>query len=88
MRPFPLPSRECKPDLPGAPAVKLNGNRHITGTLRGFDQFMNLVIDETVEQVRQPSFKNPSHGGTTSTAACQVSPTENNKIGMVVRRVA
>jgi small nuclear ribonucleoprotein (snRNP)-like protein len=34
-----------------APAVKLNGNRHITGVLRGFDQFMNLVIDETVEQV-------------------------------------
>ena len=32
-------------------AVKLNGNRHIAGTLRGFDQFMNLVLDETVEQV-------------------------------------
>mmetsp|Transcript_26476 Transcript_26476/g.58031 ORF Transcript_26476/g.58031 Transcript_26476/m.58031 type:complete len:90 (+) Transcript_26476:70-339(+) len=32
-------------------AIKLNGNRHITGTLRGFDQFMNLVLDETVEQV-------------------------------------
>ena len=31
--------------------VKLNGNRHIKGTLRGFDQFMNLVIDETIEQV-------------------------------------
>lgn len=45
--------------------IKLNGNRHITGTLRGFDQFMNLVIDEAVEQV---------------------SPTENNKIGMVVVR--
>ena len=33
-----------------SPSVKLNGNRHITGTLRGFDQFMNLVIDEAVEQ--------------------------------------
>ena len=32
-------------------AIKLNGNRHIAGTLRGFDQFMNLVLDETVEQV-------------------------------------
>lgn len=32
-------------------AIKLNGNRHITGTLRGFDQFMNLVLDETEEQV-------------------------------------
>ena len=32
-------------------AIKLNGNRHIAGVLRGFDQFMNLVLDETVEQV-------------------------------------
>ena len=29
--------------------VKLNGNRTIQGTLRGFDQFMNLVLDETME---------------------------------------
>eukprot|EP00656_Telonema_subtile_P018546 TRINITY_DN2003_c0_g1_i6.p2 TRINITY_DN2003_c0_g1~~TRINITY_DN2003_c0_g1_i6.p2 ORF type:complete len:112 (-),score=18.95 TRINITY_DN2003_c0_g1_i6:257-592(-) len=32
-------------------AVKLNGNRRVTGLLRGFDQFMNLVVDETVEEV-------------------------------------
>ena len=38
------------PPSPQPPSVKLNGNRHITGTLRGFDQFMNLVIDEAVEQ--------------------------------------
>lgn len=38
-------------------AVKLNGNRTVTGLLRGFDQFMNLVLDETVEQVR-PSTAN------------------------------
>lgn len=30
-------------------AVKLNANRMIIGTLRGFDQFMNLVIDNTIE---------------------------------------
>lgn len=30
-------------------AIKLNGNRTVNGTLRGFDQFMNLVLDETVE---------------------------------------
>ncbi|GKA20998.1 putative small nuclear ribonucleoprotein G [Tanacetum coccineum] len=29
--------------------VKLNANRTVVGTLRGFDQFMNLVIDNTVE---------------------------------------
>ncbi|XP_073018156.1 probable small nuclear ribonucleoprotein G isoform X1 [Primulina huaijiensis] len=27
----------------------LNANRTVVGTLRGFDQFMNLVIDNTVE---------------------------------------
>ena len=32
-------------------SIKLNGNRTITGTLRGFDQFMNLVLDESQEIV-------------------------------------
>ena len=36
-------------------AVKLNGNRTVTGVLRGFDQFMNLVLDETFEEVRAAS---------------------------------
>lgn len=31
--------------------VKLNGNRSVTGVLRGFDPFMNLVIDEATEEV-------------------------------------
>jgi small nuclear ribonucleoprotein (snRNP)-like protein len=30
-------------------AVKLNANRHVTGTLRGFDPFMNIVLDNTVD---------------------------------------
>ena len=30
-------------------SVKLNGNRQVSGILRGFDPFMNLVIDEAVE---------------------------------------
>jgi small nuclear ribonucleoprotein (snRNP)-like protein len=29
--------------------VKLNANRVVVGTLRGFDQFMNLVVDNTIE---------------------------------------
>ncbi|PWZ44798.1 putative small nuclear ribonucleoprotein G [Zea mays] len=29
--------------------VKLNANRLFIGTLRGFDQFMNLVINNTVD---------------------------------------
>lgn len=27
----------------------LNGNRQVEGTLRGYDQFMNIVIDDCVE---------------------------------------
>jgi small nuclear ribonucleoprotein G len=30
-------------------AFKLNGNRKVTGVLRGFDQFMNIVLDETID---------------------------------------
>nr|ACG41991.1 small nuclear ribonucleoprotein G [Zea mays] len=29
--------------------IKMNANRVVIGTLRGFDQFMNLVVDNTVE---------------------------------------
>ncbi|GMH37435.1 hypothetical protein BSKO_05308 [Bryopsis sp. KO-2023] len=32
--------------------VKLAGGREVTGTLRGYDQLMNLVIDETAEYLR------------------------------------
>ena len=28
-------------------AVKLNAGRNVTGVLRGYDQFMNLVLDHT-----------------------------------------
>mmetsp|Transcript_9534 Transcript_9534/g.23673 ORF Transcript_9534/g.23673 Transcript_9534/m.23673 type:complete len:82 (-) Transcript_9534:47-292(-) len=28
--------------------LKLNGNRGVVGGLRGFDQFLNLVLDEAV----------------------------------------
>lgn len=31
-------------------AVALNANRHVTGVLRGFDQFMNLVLDGAVDE--------------------------------------
>uniref|UniRef100_A0A8C3APC8 Small nuclear ribonucleoprotein G n=1 Tax=Cyclopterus lumpus TaxID=8103 RepID=A0A8C3APC8_CYCLU len=29
--------------------VKLNGGRHVQGILRGFDPFMNLVVDDSLE---------------------------------------
>lgn len=31
-------------------SIRLNANRHVTGVLRGFDQFMNLVLDGTTDQ--------------------------------------
>jgi small nuclear ribonucleoprotein G len=32
-------------------AIKLNANRRVSGILRGFDQFMNLVLEDTIEEV-------------------------------------
>lgn len=33
-------------------SLKLNGGRAVSGILRGFDPFMNLVLDETVEECK------------------------------------
>ncbi|ABN67114.1 predicted protein, partial [Scheffersomyces stipitis CBS 6054] len=32
--------------------VKFIGGRHVTGVLRGFDQLMNLVLDDVTETLR------------------------------------
>lgn len=32
--------------------VKFIGGRQITGTLKGFDQLMNLVLEDVVENIR------------------------------------
>lgn len=39
-------------------SIKLNGNRRVKGILRGFDQFMNITLEETVEEVSLTE-KNP-----------------------------
>ena len=31
-------------------SLQLNGNRSVVGILRGFDQFMNIVMEDTIEQ--------------------------------------
>lgn len=36
--------------IPVVAAVALNANRLVTGVLRGFDQFMNIVLDNTVDE--------------------------------------
>lgn len=33
-------------------SVKLSGGRQVTGTLKGYDQLVNLVLDEAVEYER------------------------------------
>ncbi|XP_064602982.1 small nuclear ribonucleoprotein G-like [Liolophura sinensis] len=33
--------------------LKLNGGRQVCGVLRGFDPFMNLVMDECMEETKQ-----------------------------------
>ncbi|KAG4077037.1 hypothetical protein HA402_016024 [Bradysia odoriphaga] len=38
--------------------LKLNGGRTVAGILRGFDPFMNVVIDETVEECRDGTRNN------------------------------
>lgn len=38
--------------------VKLNGGRSVNGILRGFDPFMNLVLDETIEDCKDGNKKN------------------------------
>lgn len=39
-------------------AVKLNGGRHVVGILRGFDPFMNMVIDESIEECKDGTKNN------------------------------
>jgi len=39
-------------------SLKLNGGRHVTGILRGFDTFMNMVIDESIEDCKDGTKNN------------------------------
>lgn len=36
-------------------SLKLNGGRRVSGILRGFDPFMNLVVDEGIEERKDGS---------------------------------
>lgn len=39
-------------------SIKLNAGRCVTGVLRGFDPFMNLVLDESVEECKDGTRNN------------------------------
>lgn len=32
--------------------LKLNGSRQVSGVLRGFDPFMNIVVEDAVEHLK------------------------------------
>lgn len=54
------------------PAVKLNGNRSVNGVLRGFDQFMNIVLEECVETTPNAPTKQQNVGTVVSDTAIPV----------------
>ncbi|KAF4318384.1 hypothetical protein BBO99_00007445 [Phytophthora kernoviae] len=35
--------------------VKFHGGREVTGTLKGYDQLVNLVLDDCIEFLRDPN---------------------------------
>eukprot|EP01102_Stenamoeba_stenopodia_P012365 TRINITY_DN3896_c0_g3_i1.p1 TRINITY_DN3896_c0_g3~~TRINITY_DN3896_c0_g3_i1.p1 ORF type:complete len:100 (-),score=15.64 TRINITY_DN3896_c0_g3_i1:114-413(-) len=35
-------------------SVKFNGGRQVTGILKGWDQLVNLVLDDAIEYLRDP----------------------------------
>ncbi|EIM80113.1 U6 snRNA-associated Sm-like protein LSm7, partial [Stereum hirsutum FP-91666 SS1] len=35
--------------------VKFTGGREVTGVLKGYDQLLNLVLDEVQEEVQEPT---------------------------------
>jgi len=55
--------------------LRMNGNRRIAGIMKGYDQYMNIVLDEAIEIVKASSGKD--------------APAESNRnLGMVVLRGA
>jgi len=42
--------------------VKFTGGREVTGILKGYDQLLNLVLDEVEEEVQEPQVHTRSLG--------------------------
>jgi small nuclear ribonucleoprotein G len=58
-------------------SLKLNGGRVVQGILRGFDPFMNVVVDESLEICKDG--KKNEIGMVVSRAHCILSPIGNPK---------
>lgn len=54
--------------------VKFMGGREITGTLKGYDQLLNLVLDDVEEVVRNPETLVP------------VAPAQLRQLGLIIVR--
>ena len=48
------PGPDLKKYMEKRVSLKLNGNRMVIGVLRGYDQFMNIVLEEGTEVVQPP----------------------------------
>ena len=46
--------------------VNFQGGRQVTGVLKGFDQLVNLVLEDTVESLRDPKDSGKLSGATRS----------------------
>lgn len=54
--------------------VKFNGGREVEGTLKGWDQLLNLVLDDVEELVRDPATLQP------------ITPNQKRNVGLAVIR--
>ncbi|CAH8381070.1 unnamed protein product [Eruca vesicaria subsp. sativa] len=65
--------------------VKLTGGRQVTGTLKGYDQLLNLVLDGAVESVRDHDDPSKTTDQTRDASVCRetavmlVSPTDGTE---------
>ncbi len=58
----------------------MNANRHVTGVLRGFDQFMNIVLDNAVDEKAKTDI-----GMVVSPPPCPISLSARARISLIYR---
>ncbi|RMY51200.1 hypothetical protein D0863_14658 [Hortaea werneckii] len=66
--------------------VKFNGGREVTGTLKGYDQLMNLVLDSVTEITRGRYQSTPSWRMRTNSYTDDEGNTSSRNLGLLVAR--